>query len=1005
VVGWSKVDIVHYLSKARGYRSYLEICTPTTGNQFSEINQSQFDVCHRLMYRCPDDFADGHKIDFRSPSLDLSSCAADIRRGNFGYDIILVDPWHEYETSLRDMQLALSLLSDGGSIVIHDCNPPTADIISPQFMPGSWCGVTFIAYLDFVAQNSRLTYRTVDADYGCGVVHKLHVPSDVDCVFPLRDLWNSTKSDPVLAFEFAQKNKHSLLHLISVDDFIRAQAEAIRIEVGLRSVRANRRSGLAAGVAGEGLSLHPGLESKRSEVRLLASDRAPSACSDRILFSHRIERSILDAPNSCQAFPPFVVAGRERQATCSDVAWIGKNHLATVNLYGQHLRIYALVEEDGRPLGLNLVRELNGLASPEGVAASPDGSMLAISHSLSNEFGITLHRIIEGASLELSPAELLCAGRSGCAFHGVNFSPDGRYLAYTIVGNAPTIEIVQLSNNSITTRIEAFNPFMSPKSIAFSADGQFVVIAYGLIATPVDSQLTDGGRITVHRFNSETGKIEVNPVAEYGGEELAPGFVDMSTFLPAKIGETYHILIADQGADRIPIFAFDADAATLVPAGVFAENLSFPHGIEACPDGGLVAVTTYGDDAIHIARGESVSSTEIPLIPRSRPASAAMINKRRIAIVGHLAGEYLGGAERSLIDVIAAIDRERYIVTVFLPTNNDKYAQSVKKYVDDIVVFPYQWRSIVPCDPKAVARFELEFQRNQIDLVHVNTITLVAPLMAALRLKIPTIVHARELVDRDDELAKNLGGEASKIVATIKALSDFIVANSDLTHRLFEKRGNSVRLYNCVDLDYFDLVNHIDPGKLKVGIISNNSPHKGIEEFVGLAIAAADRQSELEFLVIGPPTDHSGALERTVRSEFPSTNIRFFGYVPSSAEAIQLVNVIASFSTIPESFGRTISEGMAARRPIISYNKGAAPELIRHDRDGFLIADGNAMSALEHLEALSACPSRVLEMGRNGRNRAEQLFSPHKFAVALNEIYRRLLEGQNSGAKTPVHVL
>jgi len=162
-----------------------------------------------------------------------------------------------------------------------------------------------------------------------------------------------------------------------------------------------------------------------------------------------------------------------------------------------------------------------------------------------------------------------------------------------------------------------------------------------------------------------------------------------------------------------------------------------------------------------------------------------------------------------------------------------------------------------------------------------------------------------------------------------------------------------------------------------------------------LAIAAADRKNGLEFVVVGPPTDHSSALERMVRGEFPSTNIGFLGYVPSAAEAIRLVNVIASFSTIPESFGRTISEGMAARRPIIAYNKGAASELIRHDRDGFLIADGNVMSALEHLEALSACPSRVLEMGKHGRSRAEQLFSHQDFAVALNEIYRRVLEDQN----------
>jgi hypothetical protein len=124
-MNWGKTDIIKFLSKLRDYRTYLEICTPTTGTQFAKIDQSRFDVCHRLMYRCANDYSDGLNIEFRAPDLDISQCLADIDRNGFRYDIILVDPWHEYESSLRDMQAALGFLTDSGSIVIHDCLPPT----------------------------------------------------------------------------------------------------------------------------------------------------------------------------------------------------------------------------------------------------------------------------------------------------------------------------------------------------------------------------------------------------------------------------------------------------------------------------------------------------------------------------------------------------------------------------------------------------------------------------------------------------------------------------------------------------------------------------------------------------------------------------------------------------------------------------------------------------------------------------------------------------------------
>jgi hypothetical protein len=153
----------------------------------------------------------------------------------------------------------------------------------------------------------------------------------------------------------------------------------------------------------------------------------------------------------------------------------------------------------------------------------------------------------------------------------------------------------------MTCRIGNFPPPLTPKSIAFSADSRFALVAHGLNAALVDAGNADGGLLTVHRFDAQVGSMEADPVAEYRGLVSALGFVDMSTFLPTKGGETYGILVADQGADRIPTFSFNPSRGTLKPDGVFAENLSFPHGIDARGDGRYVAITTYGDDTIHIA--------------------------------------------------------------------------------------------------------------------------------------------------------------------------------------------------------------------------------------------------------------------------------------------------------------------------------------------------------------------------------------------------------------------
>src|SRR5438552_2663525 len=75
-------------------------------------------------------------------------------------------------------------------------------------------------------------------------------------------------------------------------------------------------------------------------------------------LSHVMERSVLQRPD-VHTLEPFVVAGRKRLATCSGVAWFRGYHLAVVNLYGCHLRIYRFHPESrAQPAHLELLHEM-----------------------------------------------------------------------------------------------------------------------------------------------------------------------------------------------------------------------------------------------------------------------------------------------------------------------------------------------------------------------------------------------------------------------------------------------------------------------------------------------------------------------------------------------------------------------------------------------------------------------------------------------------------------------
>jgi len=221
---WTKAALINRIAHCRGYRSYLEICAVTTGNRYSEIDRSILSDTYRLMYWKPDGHSDGMRIDFAASGLDTTECIRKIRARQLRFDVILVDAWHEYDTATRDLRDALSLLQPRGTVVVHDCLPPSEALASPIYRAGEWCGVTYKAYLDFVLARPQLEYRTVDIDFGCGVIRSRppRAPSPAsDDYDALLAQWKAFGDDYDAAYRFMLEHRRSLCRLRSIEDFIR----------------------------------------------------------------------------------------------------------------------------------------------------------------------------------------------------------------------------------------------------------------------------------------------------------------------------------------------------------------------------------------------------------------------------------------------------------------------------------------------------------------------------------------------------------------------------------------------------------------------------------------------------------------------------------------------------------------------------------------------------------------------------------------------------------------
>ncbi len=217
-----KYEIARMLAKRFEYVNYLEISTLTTGLKYASVDKEQFSYRERFMYRCPAGFSDGEPIDYRAEGEPSEELLSELLNCGLTFDFVFVDSWHGYESSYWDILLGLKLIGENGVVMVHDCNPPTANYAEPDYCPAGWCGVTFAAYLDIVLADKDLFYITVDSDYGCGIISKSQQLKSCFDAYSESDIevgWRALELSE--KYDYLAKHRAKLLHLIPQNKFRR----------------------------------------------------------------------------------------------------------------------------------------------------------------------------------------------------------------------------------------------------------------------------------------------------------------------------------------------------------------------------------------------------------------------------------------------------------------------------------------------------------------------------------------------------------------------------------------------------------------------------------------------------------------------------------------------------------------------------------------------------------------------------------------------------------------
>ncbi len=184
-------------------------------------------------------------------------------------------------------------------------------------------------------------------------------------------------------------------------------------------------------------------------------------------------------------------------------------------------------------------------------------------------------------------------------------------------------------------------------------------------------------------------------------------------------------------------------------------------------------------------------------------------------------------------------------------------------------------------------------------------------------------------------------------------------------------------VYNGTNVDLFTFGDKHEDYLLFAGRIA---PEKGVKEAIQVA-----RMSHHRLLIIGPVNHGSqGYFDQYIKPELDD-QILYLGRMDQDQlpKYYQKAKAVLTPIQWEEPFGLTTIEAMACGAPVISLHRGAAPEIIEHGKNGFIVP-----SITEMVEAVA----KIDQINRiDCRHHVERNFSITQMVDGYEAAFRRLV--------------
>jgi mannosyltransferase len=185
-------------------------------------------------------------------------------------------------------------------------------------------------------------------------------------------------------------------------------------------------------------------------------------------------------------------------------------------------------------------------------------------------------------------------------------------------------------------------------------------------------------------------------------------------------------------------------------------------------------------------------------------------------------------------------------------------------------------------------------------------------------------------------------------------------------------------------------------GKKGIAILGRVRKQKGVHLFVESCIEILKDKPDYTAVIVGSISSSNEAfvneLQAKVSQAGLSDRIVFageqnFADIPKIFSSLSLVVALSE----NEGFGLTILEAMSSGAAVLASEAGAWPEVVRQGIDGYVVPINDLAAVTEKMSLLLADEDKLMQMGRDGRERVLEHYSVEREAKELVTFFRGLM--------------